>query len=216
MTCLQFVAVSIEYQPSLLSNADLRAAEVFWAYQQVPQATLCSADELTAWKQRIHTFQHELPQEAETAQGSLFACAVLEETPKTPAELALEITPFDLPLRNAEFWREQFNDGGNAALYFVVDHTLPILLYVGETVKANQRWKGTHDCKRYILNYVATHRRYDLEVQVNIGFWPHAPQARKPRQQMESALIRRWRSPFNKENWRFWGTPFVGGKAPES
>ncbi|MEO1211419.1 MAG: GIY-YIG nuclease family protein, partial [Cyanobacteria bacterium J06638_20] len=32
-------------------------------------------------------------------------------------------------------------------------------------------------------------------------------------QHLESALIYRWRSPFNKENWTFWGTPFTGGKS---
>jgi len=31
----------------------------------------------------------------------------------------------------------------------------------------------------------------------------------RPRQQLEKSLIAKWRSPFNKENWNFWGTPFV-------
>jgi hypothetical protein len=25
-------------------------------------------------------------------------------------------------------------------------------------------------------------------------------------------LIEKWRSPFNKENWKHWGTPFIWGK----
>ncbi|WP_228061762.1 hypothetical protein [[Phormidium] sp. LEGE 05292] len=31
----------------------------------------------------------------------------------------------------------------------------------------------------------------------------------KPRQQLESVLIAKWKSPFNKQNWDVWGTPFV-------
>jgi len=54
------------------------------------------------------------------------------------------------------------------------------------------------------------HYQNDLSSQLGIAFWPHAPTERKPRQQLESALIKRWRPPFNKENWQFWGTPFVG------
>ncbi len=191
-----------EYQPSLLSGADLRAAEVSWAYNQTPQQSPFTPAELQGWKQRIHTFQTTVSVTQPPTQGSLF-------DPAPVANPADAIAPFDLPQRNAEFWREQFSDAGNAALYFVVDHEIPLLLYVGETIKANQRWKGTHDCKRYILNYVAIHRQHDLPVQVNIGFWPHAPEDRQARQALESALIYKWRSPFNKENWRFWGTPFI-------
>lgn len=191
-----------EYQPSLLSNEDRKAAEVSWAYQQVSPTESLTIKELQAWKQRIFKFQQQVPAAVAT-QGTLF-----ELSPPSPADA---LDPYTLPQRNAEFWRGQFSDTGSAALYFVVDHELPLLLYVGETVKANQRWKGTHDCKRYILNYVSAHRTLELPVQVNIGFWPYAPEARKARQALESALIRKWRSPFNKENWRYWATPFVGG-----
>lgn len=191
-----------EYQPSLLSNEDRKAAEVSWAYQQVSPTESLTIKELQAWKQRIFKFQQQVPAAVAT-QGTLF-----ELSPPSPADA---LDPYMLPQRNAEFWRGQFSDTGSAALYFVVDHELPLLLYVGETVKANQRWKGTHDCKRYILNYVSAHRTLELPVQVNIGFWPYAPEARKARQALESALIRKWRSPFNKENWRYWATPFVGG-----
>jgi hypothetical protein len=195
-----------DYQPSLLSNQDLKAAEVSWAYNRSARHGELTEPELTTWKQRIHTFQQTVKTGDSTTQGSLFE--VVETTP------ADDIDPFTLPQRNAEFWREQFTDAGSAALYFVVDHEAALLLYVGETVKANQRWKGTHDCKRYILNYVSAHRTVHLPVQVNIGFWPYAPDDRKARQSLESALIRKWRSPFNKENWRMWATPFVGASDP--
>ena len=189
--------------PLLLSNQDLKAAEVSWAYNRpATQQTALTAAELTDWKQRLHSFQQTVKTDFGAAQGSLFG-----DNDTSPAD---DIDPFTLPQRNAEFWREQFTDTGNAALYFVVDHEAHLLLYVGETVKANQRWKGTHDCKRYILNYVSAHRAAQLPVQANIGFWPYAPEDRKARQSLESELIKKWRSPFNKENWRQWATPFIG------
>ncbi|MEL7053370.1 MAG: GIY-YIG nuclease family protein, partial [Cyanobacteria bacterium J06588_5] len=105
-------------------------------------------------------------------------------------------------------------------MYFVIDYATvtaegvsqPLLLYVGETIKSNQRWKGEHDCKRYLLNYRQSHYDNGLKSELGIAFWPEAPADRKARQQIESALISRWRSPFNKENWQFWNTPFVDGK----
>ncbi len=191
-----------DYQPSLLSDADLRAADLSWAYNR-PAGSAMLADELQSWKQRVAQFQATVESDS-SVQGTLFE--VVE------ASSADTIDPFALPPRNAEFWRGQFQESGVPALYFVVDHDAAVLLYVGETVKSNQRWKGVHDCKRYILSYVAAHRVHQLPVAVNIGFWPHADGDRKARQSLELELIRRWRSPFNKENWAIWSTPFVGGK----
>lgn len=193
-----------EYQPSLLSDADLRAADLSWAYNRPPSGDLSGA-ELQQWKQRVFVFQQAVQATPVVQQTTLFG--ELEEP--SPAN---GLDPFTLLPQNAEFWRGQFHESGVPALYFVVDHEVPILLYVGETVKSNQRWKGEHDCKRYILNYVSAHRPHQLPVAVNIGFWPHAPSDRKARQTLESELIAKWRSPFNKENWAFWSTPFVGGK----
>lgn len=191
-----------DYQPSLLSDADLRAADLSWAYNR-PAGSAMLADELQGWKQRVAQFQATVKADP-SVQGTLF-----DVVDASPADT---IDPFALPPRNAEFWRGQFQESGVPALYFVVDHDAAVLLYVGETVKSNQRWKGVHDCKRYILSYVEAHRVHSLPVAVNIGFWPHADCDRKARQTLEQALIRRWRSPFNKENWATWSTPFVGGK----
>ncbi|MEO0688447.1 MAG: GIY-YIG nuclease family protein, partial [Cyanobacteria bacterium J06649_11] len=43
---------------------------------------------------------------------------------------------------------------------------------------------------------------------VNIAFWWDAPDSTRPRQKLELELIQKWRSPFNKENWKLWGQPF--------
>ncbi len=41
----------------------------------------------------------------------------------------------------------------DACIYFVIDSAARLLLYVAETCRSNKRWKGTHDCKRYIEKY---------------------------------------------------------------
>ena len=60
------------------------------------------------------------------------------------------------------------------------------------------------------MNYRHAHYHHGLDSQLGIAFWRHAPDERRSRQAVESALIYKWRSPFNKENWKFWGTPFIG------
>jgi hypothetical protein len=196
--------VTSDYQPSLLSDAEQRAADLSWAYNRSVGSGI-PLTELQTWKQRVAQFQSGVRSMPATAQGSLFD-GPLESSP------ADTIDPFILPPQNAEFWRGQFQESGVPALYFVVDYEADVLLYVGETIKSNQRWKGVHDCKRYILNYVEAHRVHGATATVNIGFWPHAAADRKARQALESELIYKWRSPFNKENWTFWSTPFTGGK----
>lgn len=203
-------------QPSLFSvqtQQQVRQSQ----FESLEPVLQLSEAELQRWKARIASFQRQVAIAPPPQQGSLFSVA---EAPgqygKTSnAELTTidTLDPFALPQQNTEFWRWQFDDVGVAALYFVIDYTTNVLLYVGETVKSNQRWKGEHDCKRYLLNYRQVHYDHALTSQLGIAFWPHAPAERKPRQQIESALIRRWRPPFNKENWQFWGTPFVDSKS---
>lgn len=159
------------------------------------------------WKQRIAHYQREVAIRPPAQQGSLFE--LVESTPSLDPE---SIDPFSLPQENTEFWRWKADSQGGAALYFVIDYAEPLLLYVGETIKSNQRWKGEHDCKRYLMNYRQAHYQNQLDSALGIAFWPHAPAHTRQRQKLESALIYRWRSPFNKENWEFWGTPFVHGK----
>jgi hypothetical protein len=193
-------------QSFLLSDSAMRAAS-YSTYQNFQPALSVTAAELQAWKQRIISFQTQL--QTPPQQASLFDTS-------TEVDLASSVEPFALRRQNTEFWRWQFDDVGVAAMYFVIDYaatdSAALLLYVGETVKSNQRWKGEHDCKRYLLNYRQAHYDNGLKSELGIAFWPHAPIERQPRQKLESDLIYRWRSPFNKENWRFWNTPFVGGK----
>jgi hypothetical protein len=225
--------MSKDTQSFLLSDSAMRAASYSTYENFQPQLSL-GPSELQTWKQRILSFQSQLQNAPLTQQGSLFEPSA-ESSIELGAELssATDIDPFSLRRQNTEFWRWQFDDVGVAAMYFVIDYAAkseeakseeakseddnsassqPLLLYIGETVKSNQRWKGVHDCKRYLTNYRQSHYENGLESELGIAFWPYAPSDRQPRQKLESDLIYRWRSPFNKENWRFWNTPFVSGK----
>jgi hypothetical protein len=107
-----------------------------------------------------------------------------------------------------QFWRMPADSPGYPCFYFVIDNILPIVLYVGESYKSNQRWKGVHDCKRYVEKYHDLHCKHGLERAVSIGFWFDTPADRTARLNLELSLILRWRSPFNKECWKWWGQPF--------
>lgn len=209
--------MSEDRQAFLLSDSALQAAS-YSTYQNFQPRTKVGLTELKAWKKRVIDFQTQL---TAIEQGCLFGedstdssndSGSYSENP-WPYPVST-IDPFALRKQNTEFWRWQFDDVGVAAMYFVIDyastaHSRPVVLYIGETIKSNQRWKGEHDCKRYLLNYRQAHYDSGLRSQLGIAFWPKAPSDRKARQQLESALIRHWRSPFNKENWQFWNTPFV-------
>lgn len=189
-----------------LSLFSVRERSVGRYLSQQPRQLEISTDALRDWKQRVFQYQQQVMICPAPQQGSLFT------TVATAAEIAASIDPFKLPQQNTEFWRWKVDDPGTAALYFVIDYELPLLLYVGETVKSGQRWKGEHDCKRYLLNYRQAHVQHQLGTMLGIAFWLHAPEKTRPRQHVESALIHQWRSPFNKENWEFWSTPFIGEK----
>ena len=195
-------------QSFLLSDSAMRAVS-YSTYENFQPQLSIGPTELQVWKQRIIRFQTKLQASQPAQQGSLF------DGDSASLCLTDSIAPFSLRRQNTEFWRWQFDDVGVAAMYFVIDYGLentPLLLYIGETVKSNQRWKGVHDCKRYLTNYRQSHFENGLDSELGIAFWPHAPVERQLRQTLESDLIYRWRSPFNKQNWRFWNTPFVGGK----
>jgi hypothetical protein len=192
-------------QPSLFAAQDLQGSYVVNRSNSLEISSVA----LETWKQKIWRYQQQVPIGAPAQQASLF----------DPPSVALTDTlnPFTLPPQNTQFWRWTASDAGVSALYFVFDYhrdpgSKPLMLYVGETGQSNQRWKGEHGCKRYLLSYQQAHYDHDLPTQLGIAFWQDAPEGVADRQSLESALIAKWKSPFNKENWRFWGTPFVGSK----
>lgn len=165
---------------------------------------------LTRWKERIYQSQQQVSVTAPPQQETLFALGSSYGSPD-------QIDPFSLRQHSSEFYRlphppDCMDEAAAGCLYFIIDKTLPILLYCGETkLTAQKRWQGTHDCKSYISRYVELHRRYRQDVAIVSAFWIHLPSQKKLLREWETALIHRWRSPFNKQNWKYWGQPFQSG-----
>ena len=171
------------------------------AYRVEQPRELMSKEALIAWKSRIFTNQQRTLATKPPKQTSLF------EPPRSHCD-SESINPFQLKLHSSTFYRSR-KYGEKICVYFIIDNTLPLLLYIGETMQtAKQRWNGVHDCRDYIMNYIELHRKYDLEVKICTAFWYDTPENRTARLKLERELILRWQSPFNKENWNKYGKPF--------
>ncbi len=120
----------------------------------------------------------------------------------------IELTP--LPL---SFWRWPKSMHEGAAVYFVMDKIIDsdenIILYIGETISAEKRWKGEHDCKNYLSSYSDSLHKANMTTKLNIRFWLDVPIKTKERRKLEQKLIQTWLPPFNKETREIWATPFT-------
>ena len=120
----------------------------------------------------------------------------------------MQLTP--LPL---SFWKWPKTMHKGPAIYFVMDKVINseenIILYIGETISAEKRWKGEHDCKNYLSNYSDTLQKATLTTKLNIRFWLDVPIKTKERRKLEQKLIQTWLPPFNKETRGIWATPFT-------
>lgn len=159
-----------------------------------------SLDALLKWKSQILDYQQRVRETQPAKQVTLFDIAPNHCNPDA-------IDPFTLPLQSMAFYTMP-TDAGSAAIYFVIDNAIPLLLYVGETRQSGKRWKGEHGCKQYLDSYHSLHHHYGLQREVSIAFWWDTLVDRRARQELELSLILKWRSPFNKENWERWGQPF--------
>lgn len=168
-----------------------------------------TAEELQHWKQRIAEYQYAA--RLQPAPQQIAAIAGLN--PSTDPDA---IDPFFLQVHPWQFFRQPAPHPGKPCLYFVLDRAVPLLLYVGETVASNQRWKGVHYCKQYVGRYLELNREYNFVTQVAISFYWQVPAATRPRQQLERSLIYKWRSPFNKEMWSLYAQPFPKSYRPRS
>lgn len=187
-------------QLDLFSDPQIRATAVGG-----PDKLLMDYNVLVQWKSDIAKHQQRARDSKSAFQVTLFDLAPAQNDPDA-------IDPFSLTLQSMAFWRFPVDSKGSACIYFIIDSAAELLLYIGETCRSNLRWKGEHDCKRYIGNYQDLHYRHGLKTAVNMAFWWDAPVQARPRQQLELSLILRWRSPFNKQNWAMWQTPFTGGR----
>lgn len=175
--------------------------------------------QLLDWQGRLAAYQAPLWSDAgaaEPEQASLFGAGPAGDSPPAEADpeaQARALRPLALPAVSLAFWRWPQAPHQGPALYLVLDRpdhlSHPLLLYVGETARADRRWKGAHDCKSYLAAYREALARSELASALSIRFWCEAPAATAPRRALEQALIQRWKPPFNKETRRRWSTPFT-------
>ncbi len=166
-----------------------------------------SKDLLRSWQKRIQNYQSNLFKGVAQShqQGSFFKDG--EQTSFDNFD-PLKLTP--LPL---SFWRWPKAQTLGPAIYLVMDRlencNSHLLLYIGETIAAEQRWKGDHDCKAYLSAYSEALGNAEIKNQLSIRFWSDVPEDTKKRRQLEQQLIRNWLPPFNKETRARWSTPFT-------
>ena len=164
-------------------------------------------EQLLAWQERLHAHQAPLfrGESAGAAQGDLFGAS--------RDDAAAAINPLALTPLAMSFWRWPEPSHRGAAIYLVMDRPAqleqPLLLYVGETLAAERRWKGDHDCKAYLAAYGEALQRCELSAQLSIRFSCDVPRATRARRALEQQLIQRWWPPFNKETRQRWATPFT-------
>jgi len=191
----------------------------------VPRAMPLLRHQLLSWQERLASHQGPLFNRGAGGdavvdlQGSLFGLAAAAspgpaapmgwEDPRAWAE---RLDPLALQAQSLGFWRWPSAPHLGAAIYLVIDRPAdpapPLLLYVGETGRADRRWKGDHDCKAYLAAYGEALQWADLPARLSIRFCCDVPVAVQPRRALEQALIRRWLPPFNKEARHRWATPF--------
>lgn len=182
-------------------SKQLKLFETRTPYRVEQPKDLMSKKALVEWKARIFKHQQRTLNSQSPQQTSLF------DPPRSHCDLD-SINPFALKLHHSKFYRMR-DVQEKICIYFIIDNALPLLLYVGETMQtAKERWNGTHDCKDYAMNYVELHRQHNLKVNLCSAFWYDTPENRTARLKLESKLINKWRSPFNKENWSKYGKPF--------
>ena len=121
--------------------------------------------------------------------------------------------PMDLSPLPLSFWRWPKAMHEGPAIYFVMDNIIDfdenIILYIGETISAEKRWKGEHDCKNYLSSYSDSLQKANITTKLNIRFWLDVPIKTKERRKLEQKLIQTWLPPFNKETREIWATPFT-------
>ena len=159
------------------------------------------------WQSKVHAHQAKLfsGTPSQQKQISLFKTSIEGDVHQLDP---LKLTP--LPLN---FWRWPSSPHLGPAVYLVMDRpkhlNQQILLYIGETLAAERRWKGEHDCKSYLASYCEALRVVGLSSQLSIRFWTDVPLETKSRRRIEQLLIQHWLPPFNKETRTRWATPFT-------
>ena len=192
----------LERQYDLFNNTDLDFSE-----NNLLQDILIEKKIIKEWQEKIINHQSPIFKSnyKDVTQSSLFE-SISDELNKTFNPI--QLTP--LPL---SFWKWPKTMHKGPAVYFVMDKIINseenIILYIGETISAEKRWKGEHDCKNYLSSYSDTLQKANMTPKLNIRFWLDVPIKTKERRKLEQKLIQAWLPPFNKETREIWGTPFT-------
>ena len=192
----------LERQYNLFNNNDLDFSE-----KNLLQDVFIQAEIIKEWQEKV--INHQSPffksNYKDVTQPSLFE-SISDELNETFNPI--QLTP--LPL---SFWRWPKAMHQGPAVYFVMDKIINseenIILYIGETISAEKRWKGEHDCKNYLSSYSDTLQKANMTPKLNIRFWLDVPIKTKERRKLEQKLIQTWLPPFNKETRGIWATPFT-------
>ena len=164
-----------------------------------------NVENLMCWRNNIYDYQKKIinGEGAKICQDSIF--------PNYNNHGNININPFLLQGLSLNFWRANQSVHNGPAMYFVIDTMkgCQIILYIGETNDANNRWKGNHDCKNYILNYKEALSFNKLTSHADIRFFLDVPKEVRLRRKLEKELIYLWLPPFNKETRGRWATTFT-------
>jgi hypothetical protein len=201
-------------QPDLFGGS---AGLPAWEAAEPPGELPLERDLLLDWQRRVARLQQEVVRGCREGRApgqlTLLADGAGGAGEKDPMATAAALDPSDLAPQSLDFWRWPAAPHRGAAIYFVLDRPphleAPLLLYVGETGRADLRWKGEHDCKSYLAAYGEALRRTEVPSRPSIRFWCDVPVSVRPRRAVEQALIRLWLPPFNKETRERWATPFT-------
>ena len=158
------------------------------------------------WQAKIITHQSPIFKSGHIVnQSSLFE--------SSSDEFNSSFNPIELSPLPLSFWRWPKAMHEGPAVYFVMDKIIDsgenIILYIGETISAEKRWKGEHDCKNYLSSYSDSLHKANMTTKLNIRFWLDVPIKTKERRKLEQKLIQTWLPPFNKETREIWSTPFT-------
>ena len=161
---------------------------------------------LIEWRQKIYNYQRKILIDPQ----NIFIQNSFIKT-QNADNYFRKINPFLLTSFSINFWRSNKSVDKGPAMYFVVEtiKDAQIILYIGETNSADQRWKGEHDCKTYINNYKEAISNNNLESNLDIRFFLDVPKDVKLRRNLEKQLIYLWLPPFNKETKDRWQTTFT-------
>ena len=161
---------------------------------------------LMEWRKKIYFHQNNIIKDSNNVFTQKSLIISQDEN-----DFYRNINPFLLTSFSINFWRSNKSVHRGPAMYFVIDSikNSQIILYIGETNSADQRWKGDHDCKNYINNYKESLAYSNIRNHLDIRFYLDVPKEVKFRRKLEQKLIYLWLPPFNKETRNRWSTTFT-------